>query len=160
MMSCQDWVAQQSSCVRCPKCSCQILPVMKQWRRFSLFLRSCHAQCAAWGNREPPRSPCRQGPRKSVRLERIFLDKSKSCGQFWSETTCKTNRQAVSGHLIAFPCCVQIPILFTIIHNMDNYPWYGQLFIPFYHLSMPWKQNTLFCREINKLIFTHSRGQN
>ena len=36
------------------------------------------------------------GPRKSVRLVRIFLDKSISRGQFWSETTRKTNGQTVT----------------------------------------------------------------
>ena len=57
--------------------------------------------------------PTEQCPRKSVRLVRIFLDKSKFCGHFWSE---QCVRQIVSGHFISCPCP------WTSVYTVDKYP--------------------------------------
>ena len=70
-----------------------------------------------------------QGPRKSVRLVRIFLDKSKSCGQFWSETTSETNRQTVNGHFIACPCHRQLSIVWINSLSVDKFTFFCQLSI-------------------------------
>ena len=70
-----------------------------------------------------------QGPRKSVRLVRIFLDKSKSRGQFWSETTSETNRQTVNGHFIACPCHRQLSIVWINSLSVDKFTFFWQLSI-------------------------------
>ena len=72
---------------------------------------------------------CAQGPRKSVRLVRIFLDKYKSCGQFWSETTSETNRQTVNGHFIACPCHRQLSIVWINSLSVDKFTFFWQLSI-------------------------------
>ena len=67
---------------------------------------------------------------KSARVVRIFLDKSKFCGQFWSETMRETNRQTVSGHSIACSCQCKCQLSIVWINSLsvdkftffDNYP--------------------------------------
>ena len=68
------------------------------------------------------RSWPRQGSGKSVRLVRFFLDKSKSCGQFCSETTRQWTffRLSYHGHL---SYCGHLSIMWTSVHSMDTCPW-------------------------------------
>ena len=43
-----------------------------------------------------------------------------------------------------------------IVHIMDNCLWYGQLYIPFCRLSMPWTQNTpIYQHSIDLLSWTN-----
>ena len=39
-----------------------------------------------------------------------------------------------------------------IVHIMDNCLWYGQLYIPFCRLSMPWTQNTPIYQHLIDLL--------
>ena len=61
----------------------------------------CHRAPGEWLSHKVQGARCTgdQCPRKLIRLQRILVDKSKSCGQFRSETTRKANGQIVSGQL-------------------------------------------------------------
>ena len=63
-------------------------------------------------------TPYWQSPRKCVRLVRIFLDKSESRGQFWSETTRETNSLSL--------------------------PYFGQISMPNYMPSLPYALYNVF----------------
>ena len=71
-----------------------------------------------------------QCPRKWLRWLRILTDKSKSCGQFWPETTRKTNGQTANGQFIAFHSWTNVNSMDTF-HTIDTLPYHG-------HLSIPW----------------------
>ena len=63
--------------------------------------------------------PRPQGSRKLLRLLRILVDKSKSCGQFWSETTSKLTffRLSCYGHIC--PCCGHLSLSCTQYGQMS-----------------------------------------